>query len=1059
MTSDSDRNVAWICPKIGCMKSKKAPFKHGVFVQDTPLCPVHSCEMISLQESVTIALNEMLNFVYDKSLIPPKHFLDKLPNDPLKSYNFVMDWIYHNIAFRKYDKSAEYLDSLFRNYWKRNVSKMPLRKGSKLRKEIISESINEMDKYCVEYLRKNRENLEKLFKNNTYSNDTSLHNECIEKWIRTSYNDLKPILRKELFKNQSNNDTERYKTIIDLLLTAQNAAMMQGKKPPLKKITKPSKLMKIYENFAENNLTSEISPEDLQDSMEFLEEAICYENISQSPIVTRKFAVPMEKNELNELRKVFVKFRDYENAIVKHIMGNPHNESYEDFIKHFSGMGKEARKRANKHFGIEKLITNTYNKTKLLSRAKRSAFIYPYTSIREIIIRWEYIKQIAMMLSGIFTRNPSELKLFISKGKLSRDNSLIILDKIKYNCFNKFEKKSIVYLNILMGQLKNLMLREHVFEDSIVNELEKIKLNNQNLTNKLINSFTYSKNKKQYVVDPSKLLEFFQKIYTRSVKSASTRNFNLYQKNRSKPKTKIKPSQLVRNITKDLNIGTKDFRRLQNKKVNDLFSKKGKNPHVSLETIKSWCRHIINAVIEEYLDNESSTFEKSVIHPNYSKFHYQEISTLNFKDFIKNQLRNNIKNIITKEVVAKLNQNQVSGKITQFINVFMEDFNNLPKPHFNKLTFPIVDKDRVLTQSYNDSNGTGLFRFHPLGKTKKVNQFELIINQKPLERLNINDEDTFNVQMKSNPVLKLDGRKLIIAQPIVKNNIISNANTSSENLSVNSKEYIMGIDLGLKHYAVLSIWEIDRRDRSIKKEIARYFLNHKTIFQKHFNSVSGRFENVSLKNLDGDTRQYKRVISRPNVPRTLYHLKKEISALQTKSALILRDHPDATLSKYKLSKAISSKWRKLNNLHTEIANQVSVLIKRLAEYHNVSVIKFEDLKWSKHSKKRDTGFYLTQNQMHFIHGQIISKTKELVEFSSLIKVKMVNARWTSQLCSNCYKKDPLTITYKTQKRVVLNKIGVRQQTEFNHTCLDGIHRNLNSDLNAARVIALAPVLS
>ena len=71
----------------------------------------------------------------------------------------------------------------------------------------------------------------------------------------------------------------------------------------------------------------------------------------------------------------------------------------------------------------------------------------------------------------------------------------------------------------------------------------------------------------------------------------------------------------------------------------------------------------------------------------------------------------------------------------------------------------------------------------------------------------------------------------------------------------------------------------------------------------------------------------------------------------------------------------------------------------------------------------------------------------------------MNARWTSQLCSSCYKENPIAITYRTEKRDVSDLIGIRRQVEFNHDCIDGFHNNLNSDLNAARVIALAPVIS
>jgi transposase len=158
-----------------------------------------------------------------------------------------------------------------------------------------------------------------------------------------------------------------------------------------------------------------------------------------------------------------------------------------------------------------------------------------------------------------------------------------------------------------------------------------------------------------------------------------------------------------------------------------------------------------------------------------------------------------------------------------------------------------------------------------------------------------------------------------------------------------------------------------------------------------------------------------------------------------------------------LSKAISFRWDKLNNIHSEIANQVSVLIRAIGLFHGVTRIKFEDLRWRKNTGKYNTGYYLTANQMHFIHGQIISKTEELLSFSSTV-VEFVNARWTSQMCSHCYKSNPIGITYQTQKSDIVHLIGIRDRAKFIHDCETTKKFQSNSDLNAARNIALAPAI-
>jgi hypothetical protein len=82
--NDSEE-VAWICPKIGCMKTIKAPFKHGKFIQNPPVCPVHKIKMIGLEENIMNALKQMHSFVYDQSILPPEDLIQQLPSSSPES--------------------------------------------------------------------------------------------------------------------------------------------------------------------------------------------------------------------------------------------------------------------------------------------------------------------------------------------------------------------------------------------------------------------------------------------------------------------------------------------------------------------------------------------------------------------------------------------------------------------------------------------------------------------------------------------------------------------------------------------------------------------------------------------------------------------------------------------------------------------------------------------------------------------------------------------------------------------------------------------------------------
>ncbi|MHA1672005.1 MAG: hypothetical protein ACTSYI_00125, partial [Promethearchaeota archaeon] len=67
---------------------------------------------------------------------------------------------------------------------------------------------------------------------------------------------------------------------------------------------------------------------------------------------------------------------------------------------------------------------------------------------------------------------------------------------------------------------------------------------------------------------------------------------------------------------------------------------------------------------------------------------------------------------------------------------------------------------------------------------------------------------------------------------------------------------VMGVDLGLKHFAVLSVFEYDRSTQE-KKEIGRFFLDQKRVLACHFNPSTLRFSAPYRKDY--------------NIKRRLYH--------------------------------------------------------------------------------------------------------------------------------------------------------------------------------------------
>lgn len=133
--------------------------------------------------------------------------------------------------------------------------------------------------------------------------------------------------------------------------------------------------------------------------------------------------------------------------------------------------------------------------------------------------------------------------------------------------------------------------------------------------------------------------------------------------------------------------------------------------------------------------------------------------------------------------------------------------------------------------------------------------------------------------------------------------------------------------------------------------------------------------------------------------------------------------------KMKLDRA----WEKLDRLHDEIAKQVATRIVAACMFNDVDVLRFEDLSWSRHSKKRNVGYFLASNQVHWFFARVQAIARDMAMRHG-ITVEMADARDTSKTCSKCGER------------------GVRKGKVF--TC-SSCGLQLDSDLNAARNIATA----
>ena len=128
-------------------------------------------------------------------------------------------------------------------------------------------------------------------------------------------------------------------------------------------------------------------------------------------------------------------------------------------------------------------------------------------------------------------------------------------------------------------------------------------------------------------------------------------------------------------------------------------------------------------------------------------------------------------------------------------------------------------------------------------------------------------------------------------------------------------------------------------------------------------------------------------------------------------------------------------WRKIKNLHLELARQLATRVIAACQHHEVNVLRLEDLSWAKHSGKNEVGYFLATWQVHWFFAKVQALLVPMVERNG-IQVEWVNAKNTSQRCSRC------------------GKLGTRMNKIFK---CPQCGLELDSDLNAARNIQVAPL--
>jgi len=674
-------------------------------------------------------------------------------------------------------------------------------------------------------------------------------------------------------------------------------------------------------------------------------------------IITRKFG--LKTDDINKVQKIFLKFRDFENLIITRLL------SYADdpkFIDQFKRKAKIGYKIAYDYFNINRLAPQTYLELTFQERMKRAAIYYPYFAIRNYLIRKKNLTRILDILKVMFQNYPSEYVNFIKNGNVSRQHLTTIRHELSHNLYEERQSLNIEYLSNHLSQLRKIMLKNMVsnleINDVFIKTL-KDPSRMKNIVSDTLNGFSIQRNKHEIMIKEDKLPAYLKKLFITSIKRKSTRLFKIYI-DRDISKAKSPLLQMINSIGID---NLDDFKRER-----DVFlSVLDNSTDIKIYDL---CEDVVNEVIE------SITSAKCPLHKlialKLKPIPIVSIDDAGVLEYVKIKLRYKVMSILlniifqgTSGIIAPVLDtiDLINGRLSDVLNV----------PKIKTLTINLPFREQLWKNVSNNSDDLSQsFIFTPLKKSAST-YFKFSISKTPRKKVLFPDD-----MYISPPILKLQHRKLILIQPFEQKGIeIPDLNNDIE----------MGIDLGLKHFAVISICDKQRGD-----EIARYFLGQKAIFGYKFNQDDGKF--IPLMGVNW------------NIKRKLMHLRTEVRDVQTKKALYETNFPNDGKRQFHIDKTLSCLWDKINRIHLEIRNQLTHRILQIAQFHRVSLIKFEDLSWSKHSRKFVSGKWIAYHQIHWFHSKIIQHVVQAAKRVG-IKVGVVNARWSSQICSHCVKSNDI----------------------------------------------------
>ena len=750
---------------------------------------------------------------------------------------------------------------------------------------------------------------------------------------------------------------------------------------------------------------------------------------------TRKFAGILPKNlttshdELSGFYTCLCDLRDLKNAIIPRIIKYTTSS---DFQKSGNIAAKKLYDRIRKPIFAHLHPRFTLFKERFL----RNTFFEVYDIIRNQWVRNGWLVQIIQFLQT----QPDHVQIQFLQHQLPRKLTYHLLTSLRHCFSGKPAGFSDAYLNNLLGDLRKKVITTSQFRNPLWDAIVHFTHDHSAFPMKekaMLKGWTRRRKKAIVELTPKQILPSLFQSYKRSSARIMNKIGALWKNNPRQAKTM---AQNLLNTKHDLTPkNLVCFRTQQLEKI-------------TLDEIN------LPAMIGDVLHQEMAEMTKEnyimrIFQPSYSKIRIQSISTKGLDEYIAKQLQHHARHIFAGSGPYSLlgyfihNCRNSSTVLTRiFTDLAISFETTIQTPIIHSLTWCLKFKEQLhalKTGASEKEDKHALFicltpyLHHP--------GFQFGVTSTTIDRLRkAGGESTPLEQLFSAPpIIQLEGRKVIFNQPL---QMVPQNPLSRSHLPKKEEKYrVMGVDLGLKHFAVLSIFEYDRRTHA-KQEISRFFLDQKTVLACQFNATTLRFDAPYRK-------EY-------NIKRRLEHLRQEQRKLSNIISQLEQDGGNRrTRQFYHIQKRHTYVWKKVRRIHSALTQQIAHLITTIVKAFAVDQIVFEDLRWSQHSPRLEVGRWLSHNQQHFFHSQIITRVQFMASCQGFL-VTQQNAQWSSQICWRSQSLHNLNITSDTPRSIVQPYIGQRSGKHFRFSSenLQEAWRG-DSDLNAARNMALRALIS